>query len=101
MVQGTKLGMQVTSLKDFHLFLGKLEVAIRHQMEEVANCERQWEEGRREWQAKQRKLKAFDTLSQRHLRSEQKREDRVEQREQDELTGREFDSNGPDEVLDV
>lgn len=101
LLQATKLGMQATSLKDFHLFLGKLEVAIRHQMEELASCEKLWEEGRREWQAKQRKLKAFDTLSQRHLRSEQKREDKVEQREQDELSGREFDRKGPDEPLDV
>lgn len=100
LLQATKLGMQVNSLKDYHLFLGKLEVAIRHQMEEVASCERQWEEGRHEWQAKQRKLMAFDTLSQRHLRSEQKREDKQEQHEQDELSGRESERKDPEESVD-
>lgn len=94
LLQATKLGMQANSLKDYHLFLGKLEVAIRHQMDEVAACERRWEEGRHEWQAKQRKLKAFDTLSQRHLLGERKREDKREQHEQDELSGREGERGG-------
>jgi flagellar FliJ protein len=99
LLQATKMGMQMNAIKDFHLFLGKLETAIRHQTSEVARCERHWEDGRHEWQAKQRKLKAFDTLSQRHLHSELKREDKVEQREQDELSGRVFERNGPDDSL--
>lgn len=97
LLQTTKLGMQVNALRDFQLFLGKIEVAIRQQTEEVERCKKRWEDGRHEWQAKQRKLKAFDTLSQRHLSSERKREDKLEQREQDELSGREFDRKGPDE----
>ncbi len=90
LLQTTKLGMQVSSLRDFQLFLGKIEVAIRQQAEEVGRCKKNWEDGRHEWQAKQRKLKAFDTLSQRHLSSERKREDKLEQREQDELSGNKF-----------
>jgi flagellar FliJ protein len=95
LLQTTKLGMQVSSLRDFQLFLGKLEVAIRQQSEEVERCKRRWEDGRHEWQAKQRKLKAFDTLSQRHLTSERKREDKLEQREQDELSGNKFKREEP------
>lgn len=91
----TQQGMRVGSLRDFQLFLGKLEVAINQQAEEVKRCKKYWEDGRREWQAKQLKLKAFDTLSQRHLRSEQKREDKVEQREQDELSGAKFEQDEP------
>jgi len=90
LLQTTKLGMQVSLLRDFQLFLGKIEVAIRQQAEEVERCKKRWEDGRHEWQAKQRKLKAFDTLSQRHLSSERKREDKLEQREQDELSGNKF-----------
>lgn len=90
LLQTTKLGMQVSSLRDFQLFLGKIEVAIRQQAEEVERCKKRWEDGCHEWQAKQRKLKAFDTLSQRHLSSERKREDKLEQREQDELSGNKF-----------
>ncbi len=96
LLQATRAGMQATSLKDFHLFLGKLQTAIRHQTEEVTRCKRRWEEGKLVWQAKQRNLKAFDTLSQRHLHSELKREDRQEQREQDELSSRDFERDKPD-----
>ena len=95
LLQTTKLGMQVSSLRDFQLFLGKIEVAIRQQAEEVGQCKKRWEDGRHEWQAKQRKLKAFDTLSQRHLSSERKREDKLEQREQDELSGNRFKQDEP------
>ncbi|MDD5328866.1 MAG: flagellar export protein FliJ [Sulfuricella sp.] len=96
LLQATKVGMQANSLKDFHLFLGKLETAIRHQTEEVARCKKRWDDGKLVWQARQRKLKAFDTLSQRHLRSELKREDKQEQREQDELSGRDFERKEPE-----
>lgn len=90
LLQTTKQGMQVNALRDFQLFLGKIEVAIRQQAEEEDRCKKRWEDGRHEWQAKQLKLKAFDTLSQRHLSSERKREDKLEQREQDELSGNKF-----------
>lgn len=95
LLQATKMGMQVNSLKDFQLFLGKLEVAIRQQAEEVGRCKKRWEDGRHEWQAKQRKLKAFDTLSQRHQNSEKKREDKLEQREHDELSGKKYEQDEP------
>ncbi|MDD5241199.1 MAG: flagellar export protein FliJ [Sulfuricella sp.] len=95
LLQATKMGMQVNSLKDFQSFLGKLEIAIRQQAEEVGHCKKRWEDGRHEWQEKQRKLKAFDTLSLRHQNSERKREDKLEQREQDELSGKKFEQGEP------
>lgn len=89
LLQSTKLGIQANSLKDYQLFLSKLDLAIRQQSEEIERCKQRWEQGRQEWQNQQRKLKAFDTLSQRHKRSEKQREDKQEQREQDELSRRE------------
>lgn len=94
----TQQGMQVSSLRDFQLFLGKLEVAIRQQADEVERCKKDWEEGRNAWQAKQLKFKAFDTLSQRHLSSERKREDKLEQREQDELANAKFEQKKPKDI---
>lgn len=93
----TQQGMRVGSLRDFHLFLGKLELAIRQQTDEVDRCKKSWECGRQAWQAKQLKLKAFDTLSKRHQHSERKREDKVEQREQDDLAGAKFEPDEPKE----
>lgn len=97
LLRGTKTGMQANSIKDFHLFLGKLDLAIRQQSEEVERCRKSWEGGLHEWQAKQRRLKAFDTLSQRHLSSERKREDKQEQREQDELSINRVEPEQPDD----
>lgn len=91
LLQSTKLGIQANSLKDYQLFLAKLDLAIRQQSDEVQRCKQRWELGCQEWQNQQRKLKAFDTLSQRHRHSEKRREAKQEQREQDELQRR-----GPD-----
>lgn len=99
LLQATRTGMQVNALRDYQLFLGKLEIAIRQQTEEVERCEKRWEEGRHEWLAKQRKLKAFDTLLQRHQNSEQTREGKLEQREQDELSGKKFEQDEPGDSL--
>src|SRR5512135_561389 len=81
LLHATKQGLPVASWRDFQLFLDKLERAIRAQREEVAQCKHRWEFGQREWLAKHRKVKAFDTLAQRHERSEQKREAKREQRD--------------------
>lgn len=97
LLHSTKLGMQANSLKDYQLFMGKLELAIRQQSEEVGRCKQRWELGWHEWQVQQRKQKAFDTLAQRHRRSEQKREAKLEQREQDELSSRDRTFTDPDE----
>lgn len=97
LLHSTKLGMQANSLKDYQLFMGKLELAIRQQSEEVGRCKQHWELGWHEWQAQQRKQKAFDTLAQRHRRGEQKREAKLEQREQDELSSRDRANADSDE----
>lgn len=87
-VQG---GMGATQMRDFHLFLEKLETAIRHQTKEVERCQLKWDEGQLEWLEQRRKLKTYDTLSQRHQKLEQKREAKIDQRDQDEYARKAFD----------
>ena len=91
LLQATKRGLSVASWRDFQLFLDKLESAIRQQREEVAHCKTRWESGQREWLARQRKVKAFDTLAQRHVRSEERREAKKEQRDLDEFAAKIFE----------
>lgn len=79
-------GISALSLRDFQLFMGKLDTAIKLQEEEVARCQARWHAGQLEWLKQRGKLKAFDTLSQRHRRAEEKRENQLEQKEQDELS---------------
>jgi flagellar FliJ protein len=86
--QNTQHGMQMAAWREFQLFMDKLDQAITLQGEEVAKCQRHWEGGRREWLERQRQLKAYGTLLQRHTSSENMREARKEQKEQDEFSGR-------------
>ena len=81
-------GTSVQVLRDFQLFMVKLDAAIKLQAQEVARCEARWNGGQQEWLRQRAKLKAFDTLSQRHRRGEDVRDGRIEQKEQDEFSSR-------------
>jgi flagellar FliJ protein len=84
-------GTSAMALRDFQLFLIKLDTAIKLQQDEVIRCQSRWEAGRQEWLRQRGTLKAFDTLSQRHRRAETKRENQIEQKEQDELSSNKRD----------
>lgn len=77
-------GVDMLRMRDFQVFLRKLDTAIRQQIAEVERAKAQWEEGQSAWFEERRKLKTFDVLKQRHLLSENVRDGRIEQREQDE-----------------
>ena len=81
-------GTTAFALRDFQLFMGKLDTAIRLQQDEVARCQARWGAGQQLWLQHRGKAKAFDTLSLRHRRAEQEREGRIEQKEQDEFAGK-------------
>lgn len=88
MLESASSGTSAFALRDFQLFMVKLDAAIRLQQEEVARCEARWGAGQQEWLKQRGKVKAFDTLSLRHRRAEARREDRIEQKEQDEFAGK-------------
>jgi flagellar FliJ protein len=88
MGQTARAGMSVMALRDYQLFLAKLDGAIETQRAEVARCRGAWEEGRAEWLVCRGKLKAFQALEQRHTAREAVREARLEQKEQDESARR-------------
>jgi len=92
LLHATKQGLSATLWRDFQSFLDKLDVAIRQQREEVGRCERRWEVGQREWLARRHKLKAYDTLAERHMQKEDQRIARLEQRDMDEFAGKSFES---------
>ena len=81
-------GTSATALRDFQLFMNKLDMAIKLQQEEVARCQARWNTGQQEWLRQRGKVKAYDALSARHKHSEEKREERVEQKEQDEFANK-------------
>lgn len=77
-------GMDMTRMRDYQVFIRKLETALRQQAQEIARAKATWEEGQRVWLEERRKLKTYDVLKDRHARAEQRREGRLEQRESDE-----------------
>lgn len=91
LLHSTQQGLPATLWRDFQLFLDKLDMAIRQQREEAARCQRRWEAGQREWLARRHKLKAYDTLADRHLQQEEKKAARLEQRDMDEFAGKSFE----------
>lgn len=81
-------GTSVSALRDFQLFMVKLDAAIKLQQEEIARCQVRWNAGQQEWLRQRGKVKAYDALSARHRRAEDKREERLEQKEQDEFANK-------------
>ena len=86
----SKTGMDSVGLRNFHVFIDKIDTAIAQQREQVATAKRQVELGQNQWHTQQRSLKSFDTLSRRHSSAERRVEARLEQKEQDEFALRGF-----------
>jgi flagellar FliJ protein len=81
---GGARGMDIHLLRDFHVFLGKLETAIAHQAGEVDKAEGNWRSAHDNWLALRRKVKAYETLATRHQHRENARQEKREQRLTDE-----------------
>jgi len=71
-------------LRNYHEFLNKLDAAIEQQRRQLMACQQWVASSRTEWQGAHRKLKSFDTLSERETNRERRTQARREQREQDE-----------------
>lgn len=78
-------GMTAAAMRDFQRFIAKLEHAITAQGEEVVRCRQRWEAGQRVWMEREREVKAYDALRERHAREEVRKENKQDQRIQDEF----------------
>jgi flagellar FliJ protein len=85
LAEAAKAGMNSVDWRNFRLFIDKIDAAIVQQRDAVAQSKHRVKAGQRDWHVHQRQLKSFDTLFQRHLTTEIKRESRQEQKEQDEF----------------
>lgn len=78
-------GMTVHAMLDFQRFIAKLELAIRTQAAEEVRCQQRWEAAQQLWQEREREVKAYHALRERHEREEQHKENRRDQKVQDEF----------------
>ena len=81
----TQTGLHSMGLRNFREFMDKIDLAIEQQRQLVAAAKAEVETGKLHWHKEQRKLKSFNTLSQRHRTTVLKGEARQEQKDQDEL----------------
>lgn len=81
-------GLTPQQWRNFQDFLARLDDAISQQQQTVAHSQRNTAAGQAAWQSQQVRLKAIDTLSVRHVRSETIRIERQEQKLVDELAAR-------------
>ncbi|MBV8464901.1 MAG: flagellar export protein FliJ [Burkholderiales bacterium] len=77
-------GMAIHQWTDYQLFLTKLNTAVDQQFHEIRRCENLLEQAKAVWMEREKEVKAFETLQERHEEREQKRESRIEQKMSDE-----------------
>lgn len=90
--QAAQNGISQREWSNYQEFLNRLDEAIDAQSQTVSQQERNTKTGQSHWQQQRVKLKAFDTLSQRHQASEVAIEVKREQKIQDEFAARHNDS---------
>ena len=86
--EAAKNGLSQLQWKNYQDFLARLDEAIDSQRKFVAQQAKNTEEGQKNWQFHRRKLKAFDTLADRHYSAENAREIKQDQKLQDEFAAR-------------
>lgn len=86
--QAGEHGMAIHLLRDYHAFLGKLDVAIRHQEKEVVEALAHWQSAHDNWLTLRQKVKAYEALADRHRNQERLREEKRDQRQTDEEAAR-------------
>ncbi|MGQ5487359.1 flagellar export protein FliJ [Thauera sp. ZXT1-4] len=97
-VQAARDGMSPDAWRNFSAFMGRLDEAIAAQRKLVEQSQARTVEGQQTWIAQHTRLKAFDTLSQRHRSALDQAESRREQKQADEHAARRrFDSGSDDE----
>lgn len=89
--QAAQNGIGQREWGNYQDFLNRLDEAIDQQGKNVGLLAKNTAIGQAQWQQQRTKLKAFDTLSQRHQTNEAALESRREQKIQDEFASRKID----------
>ncbi len=81
-------GMTPGQWSNYSAFLARIDDAIGHQQQQVEQSRDRAQAGQREWLDTRTRVKAFETLSDRHQAELVKREAKAEQRVADDRSGR-------------
>lgn len=91
--QSAQNGMAQREWHNYQEFLNRLDEAINAQRQAVAQQAKNTVAGQKNWQEQRKKLKAFDTLSERHFSAENAKEQKRDQKIQDEFAARRDNKN--------
>ena len=91
-VEAAKTGLRPEEWQNYRTFMARLDDAIGQAAELVKNSQRSKQVGQDEWLNQRGKVKAFDTLAQRHEQRQQYGEMKAEQKLSDEHAARGFRS---------
>ena len=80
----TQSGLNALQMKDYQVFLGRLDMAIRQQQQVLAGLEQEAGHARENWLSEKQRLGALDKLSDRHRQQELVDSERREQAETNE-----------------
>ena len=92
--QAARNGLSRDEWRNYQTFLGRLDEAIAQQRALVEASRQRTADGQKEWLDKRNRVKAFDTLSQRHRANEEQAEAKSEQRAQDEHAANAYRNEG-------
>ena len=87
-VQAARDGLSADAWRNYGAFIAKLDDAIAAQRKVVEQSRARTAEGQQAWLTQRTKLKAFDTLAQRHQQTVARSEARQEQKQSDEHAAR-------------
>lgn len=79
-------GVDVQTLRNYGAFMARIDEAIDIQRKLLEQSQQRTAAGKQAWVAQRNRVKAFDTLHERHLEREQQHFNKLEQRASDEHT---------------
>ena len=95
--ESVRCGINMGELHNYRNFLGKLDLAIDQQRQLQVDFVQIVRAGQIEYQERQKKLKSFETLLERHQALEDGKTHRREQKEQDDFSNKAFLRNQAEE----
>lgn len=88
LLKAAQNGLSPLTIANYQEFLGRIDEAIESQKKAVVRSKNNSELGKKEWQHQNTKLKAINTLAERHQQRQQKIENKKEQKLLDEFSNR-------------
>ena len=85
-VDALHAGIGVEALRNYSAFMARIDEAIDIQHANLSQSQQHTASGKQRWMTQRNKVKAYDTLHDRHVQTEGRKATREEQRQSDEHT---------------